>query len=48
MYKRQDLKSAELEVEDSSTTASLHVVRDDDSEQDYEVNLNTGEVTPVN
>ncbi len=43
-----DLKSAELEVEDSSTTASLHVVKDDDSEQDYEVNLNTGEVTPVN
>jgi hypothetical protein len=43
-----DLKTAELEVEDSSTTATVHVVRDDDSEQDFELNLRTGELTEVN
>ncbi|MEO6025423.1 MAG: hypothetical protein ABIR79_00965 [Candidatus Binatia bacterium] len=43
-----DLKSAELEVEDSSTTATVHVVRDDDTEQDFLLNLRTGELTEVN
>ncbi len=42
-----DLKTAELEVEDGSSTATLHVVRDDDTEQDFTVNLETGDVTPV-
>jgi hypothetical protein len=40
-----DLKTAELEVEDGSTTATVHVVRDDDSEQDFLLNLRTGELT---
>jgi hypothetical protein len=43
-----DLATAELEVEDGSTTATVHVVRDDDSEQDYQLNLETGDLTPVN
>jgi hypothetical protein len=42
-----DLKSAELEVEDSET-ATVHVVRDDDSEQDFVLNLRTGELTEAN
>jgi hypothetical protein len=33
-----ELATAELEVEDGSTIATLHVVRDDDSEQDYQLN----------
>jgi hypothetical protein len=41
-----DLQSAELEVE-SSTTASLHVVRDDQSTEDFTVNLQTGDITPA-
>jgi hypothetical protein len=41
-----DLETAELEVEDGNAT--LHVVRDDASEQDFDVNLETGEVTPIN
>ena len=41
-----DLKSAEFEVE-NSTTATLHVVRDDQSTEDFTVNLQTGDVTPV-
>jgi hypothetical protein len=43
-----ELKTAELEVEDGSTTATVHVVRDDDTEQDYTLNLETGDLTPVN
>lgn len=41
-----DLATAELEVE-SSTTATLHVVRDDQSEDDFTINLTTGDITPV-
>jgi hypothetical protein len=43
-----DLKTAEIEVEDSSTTATVHVVRDDDTEQDFTLDLETGELTEVN
>jgi hypothetical protein len=43
-----ELQSAEVEVEDGSSTASVHVVRDDQTEQDYTLNLNTGDLTPVN
>lgn len=42
-----DLKTAEVEVEDGSSTASVHVVFDDDSEKDYQLNLQTGDLTPV-
>lgn len=42
-----DVKTVEIEVEDGSDTASVHVVRDDDSEQDYTLNLRTGDLTPV-
>lgn len=42
-----DLQSAEVEVEDGSSTASVHVVRDDNSTQDFTLNLNTGDLTPV-
>ena len=41
-----DLSTAELEVQ-SSTTATVHVVRDDQSTQDYQLNLTTGDLTPV-
>jgi hypothetical protein len=41
-----DLDTAELEVE-SSSTATVHVVRDDSSTQDFTLNLNTGDLTPV-
>jgi hypothetical protein len=41
-----DLATAELEVE-SSTTATLHVVRDDQSEDDFTIDLATGDITPV-
>jgi len=41
-----DLKTAEVEVENSST-ATVHVVRDDDSTQDFTLNLDTGDLTPV-
>ncbi|MCC6849028.1 MAG: hypothetical protein IT294_11050 [Deltaproteobacteria bacterium] len=41
------LATAEIEVEDGSATASVHVVRDDGSEHDYELDLATGELTPV-
>jgi len=41
------LQSAEVEVEDGSSTANVHVVRDDNSTQDYTLNLNTGDLTPV-
>ncbi len=40
------LDTAELEVQ-SSTTATVHVVRDDQSTQDYQLNLTTGDLTPV-
>jgi hypothetical protein len=40
-----DLETAELEVEDG--TATVHVVRDDATEQDFILNLETGELTPV-
>jgi hypothetical protein len=40
-----DLETAEFEVEDGSTTASLHVKRDDGSEQDFIVNLETGDIS---
>jgi len=43
-----ELQSVEVEVEDGSSTASVHVVRDDATEQDYTLNLNTGDLTPVN
>lgn len=42
-----ELQSAELEVEDGSNTATVHVVRDDATEQDYQLNLTTGDLTPV-
>jgi hypothetical protein len=42
-----DLKTAEVEVEDSSTTATVRVVRDDDSEEQFLLNLETGELTPA-
>lgn len=41
-----DLKTAELEVE-SSTTATVRVVRDDDSQEEFLLNLETGELTPA-
>jgi hypothetical protein len=41
-----DLATAEFEVE-SSTTATLHVVRDDQSTEDFTVNLDTGAITPA-
>ena len=40
-----DLQSAEFEVQ-NSTTADLHVVRDDQSTDDFTVNLQTGDITP--
>ena len=41
-----DLQTAEIEVEDGNdTTASLRVVRDDQSEDFFVVNLQTGDVT---
>lgn len=40
-----DLETAELEVEDGAAT--VHVVRDDGSEQDFALNLETGELTPI-
>lgn len=43
-----ELHSVEVEVEDGSSTATVHVVRDDDTEQDYTLNLETGDLTPVN
>jgi len=43
-----ELKTVEVEVEDGSSTATVHVVRDDDTEQDYTLNLETGDLTPVN
>jgi hypothetical protein len=43
-----ELETVEVEVEDGSSTASVHVVRDDDTEQDYTLNLETGDLTPVN
>ena len=42
-----DLKTVEVEVEDASTTASVHVVRDDDSAREYLLNLENGDLTPV-
>ncbi len=42
-----DLETAEFEVEDGSSTATIHVVRDDGSEDDFLVNLETGVVTPA-
>jgi hypothetical protein len=42
-----ELKRAELEVENGSNTASVHVVRDDDTEKDYQLDLSTGDLTPV-
>ena len=41
-----DLETAELEVE-SSTTATVHVVRDDASQEDFTLDLRTGDLTPV-
>lgn len=44
-----DLKTAEIEVEDGNDTAAeLRVVRDDDSEDLFLVNLETGDITPAN
>lgn len=44
-----DLKTAEIEVEDGNDTAAeLRVVRDDDSEELFLVNLQTGDITPAN
>lgn len=44
-----DLKTAEIEVEDGNhTAAELRVVRDDDSEQLFIINLETGDITPAN
>ena len=40
-----NLQSAEFEVE-NNTTATLHVVRDDQSTEDFTVNLQTGDITP--
>lgn len=42
-----ELETAEIEVEDGSSTASVHVVFDDDTEKDYDLNLNTGDLTPA-
>lgn len=41
------LETVEIEIEDGSTRASVHVVRDDDTEQDYELDLETGDLTPI-
>jgi hypothetical protein len=41
-----DLQSAEFEVQ-NSTTATLHVVRDDQTTDDFTVNLQTGDITPA-
>lgn len=41
-----DLATAEFEVQ-SSTTATLHVVRDDQSTEDFTINLATGDITPT-
>jgi hypothetical protein len=44
-----DLKTAEIEVEDGNDTAAeLRVVRDDDSEDVFLINLETGDITPAN
>lgn len=43
-----DLKTAEIEVEDGNDTAAeLRVVRDDDSEDLFLINLETGDITPA-
>ncbi|MCC6764353.1 MAG: hypothetical protein IT293_06790 [Deltaproteobacteria bacterium] len=42
-----ELETAEIEVEGGGSTASVHVVRDDGSERDYQLDLDTGELTPV-
>ncbi len=41
------LQSATVDVQSGSSTAHVHVVRDDNSTQDYTLNLNTGDLTPV-
>jgi hypothetical protein len=41
-----DLETAELEVEGGDAT--VHVVRDDATEQDFALDLDTGELTPIN
>jgi hypothetical protein len=42
-----DLKTVELEVEDASPNASLRVRRDEDTEEFFILNLDTGEITPA-